>query len=83
MLLSFSWRLCGPGNPTHNRTAFQSQSTDIVPVPGDTTGRKFIYLADRWVPYIFTEESGRYVWLPLNVAKGGALNVVWKNEWVY
>ena len=49
-----TWSLCGPGNPAHNKTTFQSQSTDVIAVPGDTTGRRFIYLGDRWVPCKFT-----------------------------
>lgn len=80
---SSTWSLCGPGNPTHNKSAFQSQSTDVVAVPGDTTGRRFIYLADRWVPFINTTESGRYVWLPLNVAENGSLSVDWHSSWSY
>jgi hypothetical protein len=77
------WSLCGPGNPTHNRTAFQSQSTDVVAVPGDTTGRRFIYLADRWVPFVNTTESGRYIWLPLDVAEDGTVSVEWHSSWSY
>jgi hypothetical protein len=80
---SSTWSLCGPGNPTHNKSAFQSQSTDVVAVPGDTTNRRFIYLADRWVPYINTTESGRYVWLPLHVVEGGSLSVEWHSSWSY
>ena len=80
---SSAWSLCGPGNPTHNRSAFQSQSTDVVAVPGDTTGRRFIYMADRWLPYINTTESGRYIWLPLDVAGDHSLRVEWHSSWSY
>lgn len=64
------------GNPTGSPTSFKSQSTFILPVNGS-----FIYVADRFVPYVGKKLSPRYVWLPItNISKTG-LTVSWHDEW--
>ena len=72
--LSGPWR--SEGNPTHNATSFESQSTFILPVTGRDGRARFVYVADRFEPFISGPlcgagqlcESGRYVWLPIDVA---------------
>jgi hypothetical protein len=65
------------GNPTANKTSFSSQSTYILQIKPN----RFIYIADRFEPYIKTPESGRYVWLPLEVDDNGTVTVKWHDEW--
>ena len=59
--------LSGPwaslGNPTGNSTSFSSQSTYIQQVNSSC----WIYVADRFVPYVNKKISPRYVWLPITV----------------
>ena len=75
LLVSNSGALEGPfveaGNPTHNVSSFDSQSTFVLPNPAWNASAaseglaRFIYLADRWETK--TEQFGRYLWLPLVV----------------
>eukprot|EP01063_Lacrimia_lanifica_P039802 TRINITY_DN8836_c0_g1_i1.p1 TRINITY_DN8836_c0_g1~~TRINITY_DN8836_c0_g1_i1.p1 ORF type:complete len:314 (+),score=103.37 TRINITY_DN8836_c0_g1_i1:54-995(+) len=69
------------GNPTNNSTSFSSQSTYILPYTRGDGTQRFVYVADRFIPYIHGAESGRYVWLPLHVAEDGAVKVSWHSEW--
>lgn len=74
------------GNPTHNDTTFDSQSTFILPNPAagnstDAACPPFIFLADRWQPS--TDAFGRYVWLPLNVNPNGTVVVTNPSVWQY
>jgi len=71
------------GNPTGNDTSFSSQSTYILPYKSAMSNgsQSFIYIADRFEPYVTTPESGRYVWLPLKVAADGTVKVEWRSEW--
>ena len=69
------------GNPTHNQSTYDSQSTYILPVATSDGRTKYIYIADRFEPYITGPESGRYVWLPLTVAANGTVRVQWHDEW--
>ena len=72
------------GNPTGNATSFRSQSTFVLgPVNGS-----YVYVADRFEPYVQQKVSPRYVWLPLAVKKnaskpvsGSTLGVQWRDEW--
>jgi Glycosyl hydrolases family 43 len=57
------------GNPCKGAGAentFQSQSTFIVPLPGDTA--TFIFMADRWNKSNL--EASGYLWLPLKMVNG-------------
>jgi hypothetical protein len=75
LLVSESGALEGPfietGNPTHNSSTFDTQSTYVLPNPAwnDTAAAaglaRFIYISDRWQPQ--TSEFGKYLWLPLVV----------------
>ena len=65
------------GNPTGNRTSFSSQSTYILPVNGT-----FVYIADRFEPYVNKKLSPRYVWLPITNISATGLTVQWHDEWV-
>ena len=64
------------GNPTHNATSFSSQSTYILPVNGS-----YIYIADRFEPYIRDKVPPRYVWLPISNISRSSLTVDWRDEW--
>ena len=94
--LSGPWR--SEGNPTRHPTSFDSQSTYVLPVTGMDGRARFIYVADRFEPFISGPlcganlcESGRYVWLPIDVMAapagamatggGGALRVSWRGSW--
>ena len=65
------------GNPTGNATSFRSQSTFVLgPVNGS-----YVYVADRFEPYVGRKVSPRYVWLPItNVSRTG-LTVAWHDQW--
>uniref|UniRef100_A0A7S3AW48 Glycosyl hydrolase family 43 n=1 Tax=Haptolina ericina TaxID=156174 RepID=A0A7S3AW48_9EUKA len=63
------------GNPTKHPTSFDSQVSYILAVKKRSTRLEFIYLADRFEPYIAGPmcgavlcESGRYIWLPIQFA---------------
>ena len=85
------------GNPTHNDTSFSTQSTQVLAIPkskpksepqqqrqkqDEQDEFEYIYIADRFEPYIAQNQTGRYVWLPLKVAAGGRVHVNWESEWV-
>jgi beta-xylosidase len=57
-------------------TTFQSQSTCVLPLPGNPDA--FIFMADRWCPG--NAIDGRYVWLPI-IWRDGKPTVEWKDEW--
>ncbi len=67
------------GNPCTGEGAqltFNSQSTFILPVPGNDN--QWIFMADRWNPK--NPIDGRYVWLPL-VLENGKPVIRWKDDW--
>jgi beta-xylosidase len=47
-------------------TTFQSQSTFVLPVKGQTD--QYIFMADRWNKVDL--ENSKYVWLPLSIKNG-------------
>jgi hypothetical protein len=55
---------------------FNSQSTFILPVPGQPDA--FIFMADRWNPK--NAIDGRYVWLPIEFHHGVPM-ITWRDEW--
>ena len=76
------------GNPTRSPDSFSSQVSFILPLP--RTRHSFVYVADRFAPWINTSESGRYVWLPAelvaNASRGGSpsspvVRIVWRDHW--
>ena len=81
-------------NPTFNDTSFSTQSTQVLamPAPSAVQGKlqaraeqqraQFVYIADRFEPYIAQNQTGRYVWLPLRVTASG-VRVQWSDEWTY
>lgn len=69
------------GNPSGNDTTFSSQSTYVHPYTTRSGKQRFIYIADRFEPYITGEESGRYVWLPIDVNDDGSLSLTWRDSW--
>ena len=67
------------GNPCVGKDAektFFSQSTYILPVPGEKD--KFIYMGDRWAPS--NPIDGRYIWLPIRF-EGRKFKIAWVDEW--
>ena len=43
---------------------------------------RFVYVADRFVPYVKDVVAPRYVWLPITMdTSAGNLSVVWQSEW--
>lgn len=56
--------------------SFHSQSTYVLPVPGQPD--RFIYMGDRWTPD--NAIDGRYIWLPVDF-EGKQPVVRWHNEW--
>ncbi len=67
------------GNPCMGDGAdstFQSQSSFVMPLPGNKN--KFIFLADKWNKTDL--QDSRYVWLPLIIKKGKPI-IQWKNKW--
>ncbi|MDR3339974.1 MAG: glycoside hydrolase family 43 protein [Candidatus Symbiothrix sp.] len=57
-------------------TSFHSQSTYILPYPGNND--RLIYLGDRWNPEDAID--GRYIWLPIEF-DGEQPVIHWKDEW--
>jgi hypothetical protein len=57
-------------------TTFQSQSTYVLPVAGESDA--FIIIGDRWCPD--NAIDGRYVWLPIEFAHGVPL-LRWHDRW--
>ena len=74
-----------PYNPTHNKTSWQSQSSDILAFPTpEAPSPLFIYVADRFIPYINDGTSGgsRPVWLPFCGGPGAHnFSVPWVDAW--
>jgi hypothetical protein len=69
------------GNPcrgTEQQTnkTFASQSTYVLPIPGNKDA--FIFMADRWRPK--NAIDGRYVWLPIQWDKNMPL-ISWRESW--
>lgn len=58
--------------------SFHSQSTYVLPVPGQAD--RFIYMGDRWTPE--NAIDGRYIWLPIRF-EGDQPVIEWLSEWSY
>ena len=65
------------GTDAQNKVTFESQSTCVLPMPGNPTA-PFIYMGDRWRPNDAID--GRYIWLPLRV-ENGVPEMPWKDSW--
>jgi hypothetical protein len=63
------------GNPSKNKTTCGTQGSHILPlsVHGDT--QRFLYMGDRYEPYINTTEGSRYIFLPMEVTKSGQVTL--------
>jgi hypothetical protein len=69
------------GNPcvgADAATTFHSQSTFVLPAPGNRPGA-FIFMADRWFEKDLVDS--RYVWLPLQVHDDSTLTLEWRAQW--
>ena len=58
------------GNPSSNVTTFSTQGSHIEKLPGPNPPgvEKFLYVGDRYEPYINTTEGSRYIFLALEVS---------------
>jgi beta-xylosidase len=68
------------GNPCVGdklETTFDSQSTFVLPMPGQPDS--FIFMGDRWNPSDLPDS--RYVWLPFTVGTNGAFTISWRDRW--
>jgi len=72
-------------NPTHNHTAWESQSSDILAYPSpEADDPTFIYIADRFEPFVDDGTSGgsRQVWLPICMGSGlHDFSIPWADAW--
>lgn len=76
------------GNPTHNETSFDSQSTHILSGPfppgagnAPIVNPRWIYIADRFEPYVTLNQTGRYVFLPITLDSKQMPQVHWYDRW--
>jgi beta-xylosidase len=68
------------GNPcvgTNADTTFDTQSTFVLPVRGNTDA--FIFMADHWKPQNLPDS--RYVWLPFTIKDNGKFDIGWRERW--
>lgn len=82
---SLSGKFVSEGNPCNStqalyRKTFDSQSTYILPYTTKSGKQRFIFVADRWKPYV-NNGTGRYIWLPIDISSNGTLNVTWRDSW--
>jgi len=64
------------GNPSGNKTTFGTQGSHVMKLPraGDPPGvERFLYVGDRYEPYINTSEGSRYIFLALEVHANGSV----------
>jgi hypothetical protein len=63
------------GNPSGNTTTFGTQGSHILRLGSDGNGssatERWLYMGDRYEPYISTAEGSRYIFLALEVRAGG------------
>lgn len=64
------------GNPSKNKTTFGTQGSHIMKLPPTSPGgpvdvERFLYVGDRYEPYITTAEGSRYIFLALEVHANG------------
>ncbi len=74
-----NWKTIGNpcrGTEDENKTTFNSQSTNILPVPGKKN--TFIYMGDRWIPENLADS--RHIWLPVEWENGNPV-IRWYNNW--
>eukprot|EP01048_Picozoa_sp_COSAG05_P008710 COSAG05_NODE_678_length_7984_cov_3.957134_3_plen_811_part_00 len=74
--MSGPWRSLG--NPSNNKSTFDTQGSHIMklpiayaPNPRGGTVERFLYVGDRYEPYINTTEGSRYIFLALEVHSNG------------
>ena len=66
------------GNPSHNATTFGTQGSHVMklpiayaPDPEGGTVERFLYVGDRYEPYINTTEGSRYIFLAMEIHSSG------------
>jgi hypothetical protein len=70
-------------NPSKNSTTFGTQGSHIEKLPGpDPPGvERFLYVGDRYEPYITTVEGSRYIFLALEVHADGKVVLFPDRPW--
>ena len=62
------------GNPSKNHTTFSTQGSHIEKLPeflNPPGVERFLYMGDRYEPYIKTKEGSRYIFLAMEVHVNG------------
>jgi hypothetical protein len=86
-LLASSAGMNGPwsdlGNPSNSRTTFRTQGSHIEKLPGPNPPgvERFLYVGDRYEPYISTSEGSRYIFLALEVHANGSVVLFPDRPW--
>lgn len=75
------WRSLG--NPSKNGTTFSTQGSHIEKLPGPNPlgVERFLYVGDRYEPYIATSEGSRYIFLALEVRANGTVVLFPDKPW--
>ena len=71
------------GNPSSNATTFNTQGSHIEPLSGPNPPgvERFLYVGDRYIPYINTTEGSRYIFLALEVRADGKVVLFPDQPW--
>lgn len=69
------------GNPSGDRETFGTQGSHVLPLAVVNGRQRLLYMADRYEPFIDTEEGGRYIMLPLEVSKDGTVLLRNASHW--
>jgi len=86
-LLVSSGGMGGPwtslGNPSNNHSTFGTQGSHIEKLPGPNPPgvERFLYVGDRYIPYISTKEGSRYIFLALEVHADGKVVLFPDQPW--
>ena len=79
--------LAHPPSPypqSNNDTTFSTQGSHIEPLPAEQNPpgvERFLYVGDRYEPYIDTSEGSRYVFLALEVRSDGQVVLFPDQPW--
>ena len=73
------WR--GVGNPSGSKNTYGSQGSHVLPLAVVNGTQRFLYMADRYEPFISGPEGSRYIFLPLEVRSDGKASLIWRQSW--
>jgi len=69
------------GNPSGSGTTFDTQGSHIIQLEWHNGVQRLLYQADRYIPYVDTEEGSRSIFLPLEITKAGAAKLIDAKDW--